>query len=332
VSNVEEPLDPAPFRRWVEAWIAAYRAGEEGAENVLEGGGATALALAMFPEMTYASGLRRLSRWRNEAIELPRPEVEAGLDAAGIFLWEVYEDEGFCTNCDQRVNTQPDGSCLVCDGPTARATSKAERKIRLSQVCPKCDGRKARGSLRCRSCHMAIRTSSGGQHRRYLPEDYSCACGSHKQPWARTCWPCYVAKGSHTGRRNAKGDHTLQKITEEVLREAYALYESGLSLRKTGAAIFPKTKYANERSCTNAVYEAFKARGWPLRDRRETVITHNKTMHKDLPICGFEKADGTTCTRRTSKGRCWHHRPENMERGLAALHAAEAQKRKAVAA
>lgn len=325
--SVSDPIDSGPFRRWAESWIDSYRDGEDGATEILEGGGTTALALGLFPGDTEETAARKLWRWRFENRRLGQGELEAALDNFDVFLWEIYEEEGFCTNCDQRVNVQSGGRCLVCGGPTGRAMSKRERLVRRGRECPRCGGRKSRDALRCVDCRRraaadALRGNDGRiAATRFAPEDYRCGCGNRKQPASRTCWDCYVAGGSHTGRRNRKGDDTLRKITEEVLADAYALYEEGLSLRRTAAAIFARTQYANERSCANALKDAFDARGWPLRDRVAAITAHNKKRHADLPFCGYEKADGTTCIRRTSKGRCWHHREENMKPRLEMLRA-----------
>lgn len=332
--KVADPLDPVPFRRWADAWIERYRAGDDGATKILEGGGTTALGLALFPDDTEETGARKLWRWRFENQVLDRGAVEAALDNLDLFLWEVYDDEGFCTHCDQRVNTQPDGRCLICGTRTARAMSRRERGVRLGLVCPKCDGPKSRGALRCRDCNRAIVVAGrrGAEGRivasRFEPEDYRCSCGNKKQPSARSCWSCYAAAGSHTGRRNAKGDHTLQKISEEVLAEAYEMYKDGLSLRKVAAAVFDRTTYASPRSAAVGIGEAFARRGWPRRGREEAVVAMNKNRAKErgLPFCTFVKADGSRCDRRTSKGRCWHHREENLKPRLKMLHARQRER------
>lgn len=236
---------------------------------------------------------------------------------------------GFCTRCDDEVTVDDTGACMWCGTLTAAAISRAERVVRLGAVCSGCRGRKSRGALRCRRCATKgrLRTQRG----RVVSAARSVAgyvcpdCGGAKSYDALRCWRCYSARGGHRGRKHRKGDRTLQKMSEALMREAYGLYESGLSLRAVARRVYPRTRYASVRSCTEGLRSGFRARGWALRDRVEAVRAENRARAEraGLPQCRFVKARGERCERRTGRanGFCWHHDPEVLAGSLADLRA-----------
>ena len=94
------------------------------------------------------------------------------------------------------------------------------------------------------------------------------------------------ANGNRAGK--PVGKH-MTAITEDLIREAHELYSVGrddqgrpLSVRKVAAIILPRTTYASAKACANCLHEAWKARGWPTRDRvaatRAATITHGELI------------------------------------------------------
>jgi hypothetical protein len=56
-------------------------------------------------------------------------------------------------------------------------------------------------------------------------------------------------------------------ITAGVLRAAYDLYLTGLSLRRVAEMVLDQTTYRNAKSCANSIHDQWRVNGWPLRDR-----------------------------------------------------------------
>jgi len=168
--------------------------------------------------------------------------------------------------------------------------------------------------------------------RRTLPPGaYLCpvrgpSCAGHKSAHAKSCWPCYVAAGGHRGRTHRKGNNTLQKITDGELQRARELYDAGKSMRAVAAIVHPNTTYATVASCAQALYEAFVRRGWPLRPRAEATATANRARAWQLEcdhVIATGKRKGEICGRRAQgeDGKCWHHKPDRIEDGIARLRA-----------
>lgn len=284
---------------------------------------------------------RTLWRWKNRrdgngdpTDVVIRQYVEDALHRAGYAPWDVWPElaeevveirRGWCSRCEEVVSADADHRCLWCGGPIAREMSKAERIVRAHTICPSCRGEKARGALRCRPCSVAARP----RHRdgTFPPGDPAatvCACGGPKSHGAVRCWSCFVAKGGQTGAARPDSRRP-EKMSEEQLQLARDLYDGGLSVRKVAAILHPNTGYSSEASCAQAIFDLFKTRGWKLRDRAAAVAQENRERVADLPFCDFVKADGSRCQRRTSKGRCWHHREENLAPRLAELHARDSR-------
>ena len=245
----------------------------------------------------------------------------------------------FCPGCDQQVVAMDDGRCSWCDSQTGgcelgRESVDAAGESRLGRVCPDCDGEKSGGARRCWECSLAARSGN----RAAVPASaYVCPalgpnCAGRKTPEARTCWPCYVDGGGHRGRKHRKGANTLQKITPELLEEAQWLYASGKSLRAVAQIVFPRTRYKTLASCAEGLFEAFKRRGWPLRDQRAATAAGNRArawqLDCDHVIAGGERK-GELCGRRAigDDGKCWHHKPERIAEGIARLRRIDAQRR-----
>lgn len=210
-----------------------------------------------------------------------------------------------------------------------------EREVRLGLVCPECGHAKSRGARRCWTCAVAARADRDpvtGRMRATLPPDaYVCpvkgpACAGRKTAEAKTCWPCYVAAGGHRGRKHRKGSNTLQKISVDELERARALYDAGKSMRAVAAIVHPNTTYSTVASCAQALFEAFHRREWPLRDQGAATAAANRERAWQLDcdhVIASGKRKGELCGRRAQgeDGKCWHHKPDRIEAGIARLRA-----------
>lgn len=272
-------------------------------------------------------------------------DIDRMLTHAGLKLWDVYPDEfpeggtatiitAYCPGCEEDVVPNDDGTCPWCDSQTGGVevvvAVDVEREIRLGTTCPSCGKRKSRGAGACRACwkdSMEERRDkrTGRMKRVHPPQAYVCPdCGARrKSPTATRCWPCYQAAGGHRGRKHRKG-HNLAKITPELLEEARLLYASGQSIREVARAIYPRTGYASLTSCSNALYDAFRNRGWKLRERTLAVRTSNKKRAfrprcKHIFKLGARK--GTRCEARSigEDGYCHKHKPERIEAAIQRL-------------
>lgn len=215
-------------------------------------------------------------------------------------------------------------------------TVSDDREIRLGRVCPDCGQEKSRGARRCWTCAVATRSTdrdpATGRMRRTLPPDaYRCpvrgpGCAGDKTATAKSCWPCYVAAGSHRGRTHRKGDNTLQKITVADLQRARELYDTGKSMRAVAAIVHPNTTYSTVASCAQSLFDAFERRGWPVRAQGPATAAANRERGWQLDcdhVIATGKRKGEICGRRAQgeDGKCWHHKPERIEEGIARLRA-----------
>jgi hypothetical protein len=94
------------------------------------------------------------------------------------------------------------------------------------------------------------------------------------------------ANGNKAGK--PVGKH-MKAITEDLIREAHELYSVGrneqgrpLSVRAVAAIILPRTGYKSAASCAECLSQAWKVRGWPLRDRlsavRAATVVHGELV------------------------------------------------------
>jgi hypothetical protein len=177
--------------------------------------------------------------------------------------------------------------------------------------CPACGGEKSPRSSWCRACVARLRGEDGkpvallGENATVCP-----SCGGEKSGESTVCWTCYAAQGSHTGRSNTK--RSLQKIDDRTLLEARELYDSGLSMRVVARRLLPRTRYKNERSAASAMFELFRTRGWPMRERGAATAAANRSKHDHLPRCRHPGG----CEIRTGRdnGYCHDHDPATIER------------------
>ena len=158
-----------------------------------------------------------------------------------------------------------------------------------------------RGQLRSSTTGRMV---TAGVHSPVCPK-----CGGPKTPWAKVCWSCLDRHGE---KRRSKP----QKMSLEVLAAAEAMYEEGLSFRAIASELVHRTEYASVNSMAGGLHKQAHRHGWKVRKQGEATAIANAHRHDDLPVCGFIKASGRICRRKTSKGRCWHHRDENLKIGL----------------
>lgn len=90
-------------------------------------------------------------------------------------------------------------------------------------------------------------------------------------------------------------------ITVRVLREAYDLYLTGLSLRRVAEEVWPRTKYASARCCANQLHDQFRCQGWPLRDRIAATVAASY-KHGLAPRDPAKRSKGLRSMQRRARG------------------------------
>lgn len=138
----------------------------------------------------------------------------------------------------------------------------------------------------------------------------------------RRCLWCGTA--TRQGRGGGKPKGVYGKLEDRHLRALHVFHiDKGVSIRELGRRIWRQAGFASAHSADVAIGEGFKRLGLPALSRSEATAAANRNRAKErgLPFCAFIKADGSRCGRRTSKGRCWHHREEGLRRRLDELHA-----------
>lgn len=101
------------------------------------------------------------------------------------------------------------------------------------------------------------------------------------------------------------------KITASLVREAYDLYLSGLSLRRVAAIVWPRTSYANATTCSVGLMQQFAAHGWKLRRRLDPVpdaqrcVAFNRRPIKTPQRCQRPSVIGSAY--------CYAHDPASAE-------------------
>ena len=198
------------------------------------------------------------------------------------------------------------GLCVWCDGPTGakdlddkspESAPPAPLKPhikRYTPICPDCGGKKSEASTKCMDCRRASK--------------WRGKAPLGKQP--ATC------------------------ISEELITEAYRLYQQGMSLRAVAAKLFKQTSYSSPKSATNGIHQQFVRRGWPLRDRKQLMSERNfrhgkatragdKAAYKrwaraaKAAPCSAVKQNaprkGHPCSLNAMKGSqfCYMHNPQN---------------------
>jgi len=134
-----------------------------------------------------------------------------------------------------------------------------------------------------------------------------------------------------TGRRRRQHAGVPITVPEDVLIEAHRLHlDEGLSFRRLGVMLLERTYASSPKALANTLHNAFKQRGWETRSRTEAISQFNQAKRAHLPFCrhihqaGPRK--GQRCQKRTSRGWCWHHHPDNLRSRLSGLHALDAQR------
>lgn len=307
-----ETIDPRPFLDWVDRRLT-YMSSES--ENPHQ---------RVLLELGWGeSEDRRMRRWDN-GDPAYRTDIENALDHAGVDLAELYPELAgdvelitrYCGMCEEDVSTDSTLLCPWCESRTVN-----------SRVCPSCGGEKSGSARVCVAC---VPRGEHGRVQTTRVESEICGCGGTKSKWATTCWFCYVAAGSHTGRKVRKGNQ-LKCITQATLLRARALYSEGQSIRAVARIIYPNTTYANERSCASQLFDLFHVRGWKMRDQSSATAEANR-QRAFRPRCAhihnLGSKKGHRCEKQSvgNDGFCWKHHPENMERGIARLRSLDRRK------
>lgn len=307
-------IDPLLFLLWYDDQVERAARNHERVPG--EQGSAQQEVFDLLGWSSYEAATRRIYRWRMEGAWPLRDEIVDALDQAGVDAGDVYPELAlverwrFCPSCDTDVVSDAKLACPLCDGPTTS-----------SVVCPSCGGRKTRQAQVCIAC---VPRDSNGYHTSVLPLTDKCQCGGQKTRYAQTCWRCFVSSGGQRGKRHRK--NSLQCISPATLLRARELYDGGLSIRAVAREILPDTTYASDRSCANSLFDLFKARGWPLRNRVDATVLSNVARAfrpQCLHVFAAGSKKGQRCERRSlgETGYCWHHRPEQIAAALARVRA-----------
>jgi hypothetical protein len=116
-------------------------------------------------------------------------------------------------------------------------------------------------------------------------------------------------------------------IPDDELEDLHSVHvRLGKSIRQIGREVWQQYGYRSPQSAANSISDAWKRMGLYALSRSEMTAKSNRERHRHLPICGFRKATGVVCERRTRKGRCWHHREENLVARLEYLHSLDGQR------
>ncbi len=167
-------------------------------------------------------------------------------------------------------------------------------------------------------------------------------------PSGKCVW-CDTPTAPRAPRRRGKPTGVYGYLTDTQVRAVHRLYADGMSLRACAARIFPRTRYASERSCANALHDHFVRLGLPRRDRIEATVAastrhglaRNPQHRRELRRASGEIA-GRTCDGRKmtypGKGRpcrrpalagsdyCIGHDPERRAEVVATLADARARR------
>lgn len=91
-----------------------------------------------------------------------------------------------------------------------------------------------------------------------------------------------VLKPVPAGRAHGAGSY---RMTHKVLREAYEMYLTGLSMRRVAEAMLHRTTYVNAQTFANQLSDQWRLEGWPVRDRiaatRDASYKHGKGSRKN---------------------------------------------------
>lgn len=132
---------------------------------------------------------------------------------------------------------------------------------------------------------------------------------------------------TRTAHKPGKPAGVWGKLEDRHLRALHRFHlEQGVSIRELGRRVWRQAGFAGAHSAGVAISYGFKRLGLATRSRSEATAASNRERaeKRGLPYCSFVKSDGSRCERRTSKGRCWHHREENLKPRLEILHARDA--------
>jgi hypothetical protein len=91
------------------------------------------------------------------------------------------------------------------------------------------------------------------------------------------CVWCDTPTLAHAPRRKGKPAGVHGYLTDAQVRAVHRLYAEGLSLRGCAKRIFPRTRYASEKACANALHGQFVRLGLPRRERIEATVAASTT-------------------------------------------------------
>lgn len=89
-------------------------------------------------------------------------------------------------------------------------------------------------------------------------------CGKGKAPHAKLCKQCRKAADRREGVRPPTA---VTRLSEEVIAEAYRVYDDGATLMEAAEAVRERTPHTNVGSTAQALSRQWKRRGWPMRAR-----------------------------------------------------------------
>lgn len=183
----------------------------------------------------------------------------------------------WCAKCEDYAVPMANGTCGFCGAELGRAPEVLGPPTVLGDlpmarpVLP-LNGRKRRRRPTARKVERREPLLEGQEGFGLV-----CACGGPKSKQAQ-CRTCFKASGRSGGKGVARpAMRGPYGVSEDQLEAARRVYEDEqVSLREIARRIFPDTYgYANERSLSEVLYNAFRNRGWRLRSQSDATRLRN---------------------------------------------------------
>lgn len=105
----------------------------------------------------------------------------------------------------------------------------------------------------------------------------TCAEQVTPMPSGKCVW-CDTPTAERAPLKRGKPFGVYGYLTDAQVRAVHRLYEQGLSLRACAKRIYPRTRYASEKACANALHGHFVRLGLPRRERIEATVLAS-TVH-----------------------------------------------------
>lgn len=147
-------------------------------------------------------------------------------------------------------------------------------------------------------------------------------------------FPPDTLRRTPSGRKKPSNAGVPITVPEEIVCEAHRLHiNEGQSIRMLARKFFDECDSTSVLALANTLHTTWRERGWETLTRAQAMALSNRRRHEHLPFCEHVYAAGARkgqrCTRRTSMGRCWHHRPENLIPNIARLRALDTPEQEA---